>query len=345
MRIDVVEHRKRPGPRGLAARRRARHLREAFLVVIVGALTMGVFYAAQYATARRAGPPERGPRFLIEDELAIKVDLAERLSYTPQVFLLGGSRGLRFEPSYITKRTGLRAFNACIRNGRPEEAYGFVNYLHDRFPTARPRFIWMIHVKVLRGWWRVSPTLILDPRLSRYFPDSFLRAQDKYMPHSPEDLPPKPKLPPPRWADDGHILWSHSDTFKSLGFALNVTINQWFRKNGPGSPTIEPRPKAYFEKTLARMNELGARPVLVMMPVHPTVLTRIGPGGFWQSHHALTRHLGTLKDRYGFTLVDLTSVATFGGDPDDFYDGYHPKTANTRRMIDEILRRYPHALD
>jgi hypothetical protein len=342
---DLIDQFRRLRPRRFVARRGAPRRRQAFLLVVVGLLAASAYFAVQYASARRPGPPFDGPHIAIRDELAIKVELAEKLRSAPDVIVLGGSRGLRFEPSYLEKKTGLSAFNAAVRNSSSEEVWGLINFLHRRFPDARPRYLWLIHVKVLRGWWRVSPTLITDSRLNRYFPEAFLREQDQYVPHSPEDLPKPPKLPPPKWAADGHILWSHSDTIKYISQGLRCTTNQWFRKNGPGSPTIEARPRAYFEKTLMRMNELGARPVLVLMPVHPTVLAKIGPAGFWQSQRALLDYLKPLKTSYRFTLVDFTNVASFDGDPDQFYDGYHPKTENTRRIVDEVLRRHPDAFD
>ena len=84
-------------------------------------------------------------------------------------------------------------------------------------------------------------------------------------------------------------------------------------------------------------DELDAAPVLVLMPVHPDALARIGPAGYWQAHDSLTAYLRKLRRSPRFTLVDLTRIESFGGDPDAFYDGYHPQAANTRRIIDEIL--------
>jgi len=325
--------------------------RSATLIAALLALALlaaGLF-ADGNASAHRVGRSDKPlpleKKYVVQDELTLKADLAGKLPYTPKVIILGGSRSLRFEPAYIQKKTGLKAFNAGIRNGRPEEAWGISHFLHGLWPEARPRYLWLVHVKLLRGWWRVEPLLVQDKRFNRYFPQSFLDEQAPLMPESTDKVPVMGKLPPPKWAPDGHIVWSHSDTLR-LATGVRVTINQWFKKNGPGAPTIERRPKRWFGKTLDYMNnELDATPVLVMMPVQPDVLKRIGPGGFWDAHRQVMDYLDSLRGTYRFKLVDLTDIASFGGDPQNFYDGYHPKAENTRRIIDEILRRFPNAFD
>jgi hypothetical protein len=341
-RVTASDH---PDPNGVFLRRAATFVAGG---VVVALLAAGLL-AERNAYAHRAGGPGRTlpleKKYVIENELTLKADLAEKLPYTPRVIILGGSRSLRFEPEYIKQKTGLSAFNAGVRNGRPEEAWGLIHYLHDLWPDVRPRYLWLVHVKLLRGWWRVQPPLVQDKRFNRYFPPKFLEEQGTRMPDSAADLPAMGKLPPPRWAPDGHIVWSHSDTLR-LATGIRVTINQWFKKNGPGTPTIERRPRIWFARTLDYMNrDLDATPVLVLMPVQPDVLEKIGPGGFWDAHKQLTEYLRSLRDKYRFKLVDLTHIESFGGDPENFYDGYHPKAENTRRIIDEVLRRYPHAFD
>lgn len=325
--------------------RRAASLIAALLTLTL--LTAGLF-AWQRPSAARNGRPDkplsRAKKYVVENELTLKADLAEKLPYPPKVIILGGSRSLRFEPAYIEKETGLTGFNAGVRNARPEEAWGLVHYLHGLWPDTRPRYLWLVHPKLLSSWKRVEPPLVLDDRFSRYFPQSFLDQQATLLPKS-AGAPETSTVPPPRWAPDGHILWSHSDTLR-LATGIRGTINQWFKNNRPGAPVIEAAPRLWFTRTLSYMNnELETTPVLVLMPVQPDVLARIGPGGFWAAHRRFTDYLRSLGGAYRFKLIDLTHIESFGGDPQDFYDGYHPKAGNTRRIVDEILRRDPHAFD
>ena len=133
------------------------------------------------------------------------------LERAPEVIILGGSRSLRFEPAYIEQVTGHSAFNAGVRNGRPEEAWGLTHYLHDLFPDTRPRYLWLIHVNLLRAWERVSPPLVLDDRFCRYFPEDFLAEQAPLMPGTaPRTIRPAAEGGP-RFAADGHLEWSRAD--------------------------------------------------------------------------------------------------------------------------------------
>jgi len=290
------------------------------------------------------GPTVRGPKYWEFDELSFKADLFDALPYKPQLIVLGGSRSRRYEPQYIQQRTGVTGFNFGTQNARPQEAWGIVNYVHARFRSVRPRYLWLIHPRFLRDWFHVSPPLVQDRRFFTYFPASFLQEQRARMPHSPDALPGPPKLPPSIYGRDGLMIWSHSDTLP-LGQGITWAIQQWTRRNSPGTPTIDPVPKHYFEKTLKLMNALGATPVLVMSPVQPQCLAAISANGYWQVHDKLVNYLDSLQGTYDFILIDLTDVSSFGGDPLNFYDGYHPRIRNTRRVIDEILRRYPHAFD
>jgi hypothetical protein len=331
--------------------RHGRFLRGAAtaIVVVTGAalLAAAIFSGNSAPAGRAASHPgtTTDDRYLHVNDLVLKADLAEKLPYTPAMIILGGSRSLRFEPRYIEKKTGLPAFNAGVRNGRPEEAWGLTHFLHDLFPKVRPRYLWFVHVKVLRAWGKVSPALVLDPRYSRYFPDSFLEEQGKLM--GPGALRPyRSKQPAARFADDGRILWSQSDTTTLQAQGIPNTVIHWNRTNGAGTPTIEERPREWFEKTLGYMNDdLDAAPLIVMMPMQPEVLKEIGASGFWDSYAATMDYLHSLRGTYRFRLADFTLIDSFNGDPQNFYDGYHPRIENTHRIIDELLRRWPHAFD
>ena len=70
----------------------------------------------------------------VPTDRAVKLRLIKRLPQAPQLLILGGSRASRFEPSYFEQLTGLRGFNLALQNGRPEDAWAFVNFVHQRFP-------------------------------------------------------------------------------------------------------------------------------------------------------------------------------------------------------------------
>ena len=72
-----------------------------------------------------------------------KARLIEQLQRPPRVVIFGGSRAMKFDPAYITRRTGLTGFNAAVTHARPEDTWALLNLLHARFPRARFRFLWV----------------------------------------------------------------------------------------------------------------------------------------------------------------------------------------------------------
>ncbi len=89
------------------------------------------------------------------------------------------------------------------------------------------------------------------------------------------------------------------------------------------------------------MNRWGIHPLLVLTPIHPTLHKLIGPLGWDERHQQVLDYLAGLQSRYQFTVVDMTSTATFGGSPDAFYDGTHMKVPNLRLMLDAVIARDP----
>ena len=100
-----------------------------------------------------------------------KVQLLEALKQPPQVVVLGSSRAMRIEPSYIAQKTGLRSFNAAVRSGTPLDAWAFANFIHDHFQGASPRYLWMLDVNAFQYQSpAIHDNLFHTPQLSRYFP-------------------------------------------------------------------------------------------------------------------------------------------------------------------------------
>src|SRR5207244_7949890 len=108
--------------------------------------------------------------------------------------------------------------------------------------------------------------------------------------------------------------------------------------------TFRPMPVLYLERGLALANSLGARPVLVMTPMHPQLLAAVRPFGWAEQHDRLLALLADLRRRYEFDVADMSSIAAFGGTADGFYDPVHMRASNADRLIDVLASRYPRDL-
>ncbi len=91
------------------------------------------------------------------------------------------------------------------------------------------------------------------------------------------------------------------------------------------------------------LDEMGTTQVVVLTPLHPRLLAAVRDAGWSERHAEVAAYLGRMQKRYGFRLLDLSELSSIEGDPDDFYDGFHVKRANARRLIRTIVRTFPEA--
>ncbi len=308
--------------------------------------------AAQSAASATPSPARPDPRVWPEElicpsERSFKADQIEQLGYAPKVVFFGGSRSTRFEPSYLKQQTGLKGFNLAMTNGKPEDAWVFAHFLHERAPDTRLRWVWGVQASTLQNL-DLEAGLIQDPRLNRYLPAGLLRAQGELLPQTAEEVPETGRVERRKYSRDGVILWNSYDQAetrgRTLARSLEIYIKRALKKQQPAGVAKGDkvsRSRRYFEATLGYLNEIGAEPVIVAMPVHPLVLEALQPGGRQERHERFLAYLDSLHDQYEFEFIDLSEIESFDGDPDDFYDGVHIKAANARRVIDALVHAFP----
>ena len=326
-----------------SVRRRRRLLLSAVLIVALAGLAVGV------ATARRHDSPaaHRKPLFVRTDR-AVKLKLLTQLPKPPQLLIFGGSRATRFEPSYFQRLTGLRGFNLAFQNGRPEDAWAFVNFIHQRYPKARLRVVWFIHVEAFREQ-GLSMGLTQNARLSRWLPADLVASERRKLPTTQAEVPAGRDLALTRYSPDGAVLHNRYDLAvergRRLSRSVDCSIDAALERYSTTTPALFPRSKLYFRKTLGLLNEMGSTPAVVFMPLHPRLLAAVRPAGWEERHHEVVTYLDRLHKEYRFRVLDLSVLSSIGGDPQAFYDGFHVKRANARRLIDEVVTRWPQSFE
>ena len=297
-----------------------------------------------------------------------KVLLAKRLSTPPRVVVLGSSRAMKVQPSYITRLTGLPAFNAAVSSGRPVDSYVFARFLHDRSPLAPTGYLWLLDQEAFADD-AIDPTLLADQTLARYLPRRTLvrgRAADLSRLFSWETLRlswrtlrnrhtsppagPTPQSPPsgeesgpqPVFAPDGYRVSDANTRAQAGGRPLSRGIAQsrqvYLTRYRESFPTLAASPREFFERSLAAMNSWGATPVIVLSPMHPRLQRDLRPYGWSTRHRELVAYLRSLGSRYRFALLDMSRIRSFGGSRRFFYDGVHMMPANYRRLVRAVLR-------
>ncbi len=298
---------------------------------------------------------------LVPTDKPVKAGLIARLKQPPQLVIFGSSRALKINPTYLHERLGQRGFNAAVSDGNPEDAWALLNDIHAHFPQARPHFLWVLDVEALRG--APDPGVLDTPALARFIPSGArwrarlhgilpllswkaVRASIKVL--RAEISGKGIHLRDAVFTDNGYRSLDVHDIARANGSTLAAQLRaaeslySWVYRTI--YPRLSPVEEGYLERTLAKMNAWGYPPVIVLSPIHPALRRVLGPLGWDTRYRQVLAYVESLKPRYRFTFLDMTSLASFGGSPNLFYDGMHLTLPNIHRLLDAILRRDGHAL-
>jgi len=303
--------------------------------------------AAFGVTPAGAAAPVWPSDLIVPSERSFKADQIERLPYAPEVVFFGGSRSMRFEPAFMEEKTGLKGFNLAMTNGKPEDAWVFAHFLHDRSPRTKLRWVWGVQVSTMYER-DLEAGLIQDPRLNRYLPLDLLVEQGRSLPRTPEEVPKVARTDLRRYGRDGVVLSNSYDRAEAQGRTLERSLEVYIKRalakqqQAPGR-SVEKRSRSrdYFEATLGYLDAIGGEAVIIAMPVHPEALEALREHGWQDRHERFLAYIRSLRDKYDVRFIDLSEIESFGGDPEEFYDGVHIKAANARRVITKLVRTFP----
>jgi hypothetical protein len=298
---------------------------------------------------------------LIPTDRPVKAALVDRLAQAPQLIVFGSSRALKINPAYLQARLGQSGFNAGVADGEPEDAWAFLNLIHSRFPTARPHFLYMLDVEAFRG--TPDPGVLDTPQLAPFIPISQrwlarvhgilhllswkgVRASIRVVVKTAfgNGIPLRNTVFDTngfRAVDAHDIARANGSTLADQLRASEALYSWVYRTLYHGLSATQ---QSYFERTLAKMNAWGEPPVIVLTPIHPAMRAVLGPLGWNVRHRQVLAYLDALSQRYRFTVIDMTSLSSFGGSPRLFYDGFHLTIPNMHRLLDTLVRKERRAL-
>jgi len=316
--------------------------RRAVVRILVLCAALAVWMSAAAAAPAHAAAPRFHP--IVPSDRTFKADQVEHLGYAPRIVFFGGSRAMRFEPKYAQAKTGLKGYNASFIGSKPEDVWAFVHFLRARSPGTTLHVFWGIQDNTFSDNKHLDPALLQDKRLARYIPWSLRKTQFKYLPDSYAELPYNSMLNR-KYLRDGMVVWDNYDRRAQQGYTLAQSLKKYIANllkhhhgTSPGHPT---RARKYFEWTLSYLTKQHCRVLLVLLPIHPKVLKVIANDNWRAAHQNLLDYLTGLQAKYSFSYLDFTQIASFGGDPQAFYDGVHFKVKNARRIIDTAVKQAP----
>jgi hypothetical protein len=291
--------------------------------------------------------------YLADQPRTAKARLIQRLTSPPQVVIFGGSRAMRFDPAYITQRTGLSAFNAAVTQARPEDTWALLNLLHTRFPKAHFRFLWVIHADEFDPR-PIDLAILKNPILARYFPASLVKSQLPRALALAEggnrgvtiDIPDRSQLvyAPDGFAVSGFFSNAVPPPNGNVG-AIDSNTRKALLIYGSAPAAPYPRSVRYLQKDLRLMDSLAAAPpVIVAAPFDQRIYAATVNRGWGARHRLLLGLLARLRATHRFSFLDLSNATSFGITPSDFYDGIHLTPQGAQKVIDLVIKRFPSAL-
>ena len=286
------------------------------------ALVVLAALAVVSATAASSQPPT---------DRSIKLDLLAKLRESPEILILGDSRGRQADPSYLRKLTGKTGFNAAVMGGNGPDAWVFTRYAADRFPGQKRGYIMFVSAGLSGNI--PDPRTEADPRGQRY-----LHEVAPLLDRRPLKVA-WPTHPFTRYRADGsldlkarHPSPEHVRAVEAKAATIAARIEQ----SPPKPQPVDPKRLQLFEHLLAYMNSRGERPVIVFNPLYPTVYAALARYGDPVTTSSLD-YLHSLHSRYRFVVVDCENIHAWGGTDYDWKNATHIDQFNMRRLLRYVV--------
>lgn len=286
----------------------------------------------------------------------------------PQLVILGSSRALRADSALLAERLGLRVFNAAVGSGTPADALAFVRLIKRLYPDRPFGILWLLDIEQLRlsG---LSDRLRSVPELLAALPEgvqngspeardvaaddaeetdggSLRSALGVHTPTAPREVHTDPRS---RWHPDGYLAWCSYDYDRLHGVTAATRVRvqlTFYRKFYPARwrNGISRWSMYCVQAVLREAAAMKVTPVVALTPYHPALKSFIVGRGWNTVHAAVLAYLCGLRSAAPLRVLDLTSLASFGGWPDGFFDGVHPRPIMARRFLEAISRKAAPAL-
>ncbi|MCW2920861.1 MAG: hypothetical protein JWL76_735 [Thermoleophilia bacterium] len=310
------------------------------------------------------GVTGRSTKWLVAENSEVrsaKLDLYEAAlagdDTAPEIVLLGSSRTMKFDPQVVERLTDARAFNAAVSGGVPRDAWLFVKLIEARQGETFPHLVWGLDADAFRDK-QLRDGLSTDPRMARFVSrgeriatrvasagtltelQTLTAALRSVTSNGADGQAPRES----RFSASGMQLWSlpfgKTRQFRERLIRKEIAMYAGFIFERDSYDGIEQDPLDDFTDAIRIANEHGDVPTIFLTPYHPLaeeLLDRYGIDERADEVRVTLRRLQREGD-VEFEFVDLSSLASFGGDPAQFYDGIHMTPKNTARALARLQR-------
>jgi hypothetical protein len=288
------------------------------------------------------------------DERGQKCALLRQFRPPPAQLVLGSSRVMRFEPAYLEQRTGLRTFNLAVPSAAPVDCLALYRYATEAVKAPVRSVLLGVDTRALFGRDSNFRELAANRELRPFLPARGFHGWDlrgvPLLLNWTQTAHSAAAVRHAFWgakrtreralAADGLQLWNMQDEERARpGWSLARSVREQLAGDylDPGEIDLNPDALRELGLFLALTQRQGVRTTVLLTPALDAVHLAWRHSGFAPRERTAAEQVRALCDRYGARFLDLSTVASFDGDPQEFYDGVHPAILNTRRMIDTLL--------
>ena len=280
-----------------------------------------------------------------------KACLARRLPAPPRVVLFGSSIFSKGDPAEVRAMTGLTAFNASVSHGNADDAWVFLNLIHDAHPATRQQLVWLLDPETFSGRGGPDPSLLDSPYTVRFTTPGHRDARGETAAQQTARQARTPAFRTclvrtnsfTRYRADGYRSHDYHDRNLAAGEtqadAIKATVDEYRVIYRDRYRALDTHLERRFDQTIRLANSWGARPIVILAPMHPSFVAALAPYGYAQRTAQVVAFLRAAARRESFTLLDARSLSVFAGTPADFFDGVHLQAPAMRRLLAWALRR------
>lgn len=292
---------------------------------------------------------------IVRGDRNLKLSLYDALPQPPDAVILGSSRVELMPTAPIREACGVGAFNANLPGGYLEDHYAMARYIFENHP---PRYLimgldeWAFSNASVPGMemvgTRLYPYAELPPLVQvrnygtliyRQLSHRTLLASLRVLGYQFAGGYPAEQV----YYDAEGVIRFVGDTGQPAPSNLDDVAEAQLYEN---FTALEARRVRLFEALLDLAEAHGAAVYVFIPPMHPSRVIAYRDNPYYTGRHQDVLELlaRAVEEHPNLTWYDFTSVSSFGGIEDNFYDPSHPQRANAELILKRILQDMCHAL-
>lgn len=274
-----------------------------------------------------------------------KVEFYEALPTPPAIVIYGSSRSFAMPPRYITQQTGRPAFNASVTGGVPRDFVAFTRFMIERGTLPDVLIVGLSVDQLTLDYVPLEPDRLAayveserNPvsaavyELDNLFSLEQTEASLAVLLREGEDHP--DEVVYYQFDPDGMGYFNES---RPLEQAVADYLEGW--RHYFDGKELNPAAMDYLRQLLDICQQHHIQVVIYIAAYHPRVVEMYPPGhDYWRLLDEYRAALTAFEREYDFTWYDFTTLDSYGGTDQLFYDASHPNEEGNRRMLDVILR-------